>query len=109
MVADNCRLHADFGLHDLLPQAFAQGQAGAQLGIHARGLPVVSFDWPQQANRAVIGTAQHERRAAFGQGHQQVVAVDEAVGVTDQCCNVVDRRTSDFLALVVHDKETAVQ
>lgn len=72
---------------------------------------MVAIDGQQHADGIVVGTAEHEGRPAFGQGHQQVVGVAQAVGIGDDGGDVVQGDLAQFLALslgVAHDEKAAM-
>ena len=85
--------------------------AGGNLRLNAFGLLEVAFNRQQHAHRIVVGGAQHKRRAALGQGDQQVIGVAQTMGVGDHGGNIVQRNLSKLLAFtlgVLHHHEPPV-
>ena len=60
------------------------------------------------ANGHVVLTAKDDGTAPFGQCHQQVVAVDQAMGVANQCRYIIQWHAPLFGVLVRNNQESTL-
>ena len=57
----------------------------------------------------MLCAAQDERRSAFGEGNEHVVAIAQPMRVADQGGNVVDWNPSDLLPFLADNEKTPIK
>ena len=62
---------------------------------------MVAIECDQHSNGIVIRSAQHERRTAFGESHQEVVGIGQSMGICDDGSDVVERDLPKLLAFAI--------